>query len=170
MMNKYVVLFQFGPVQDFIHTARRTDDYWAGSFLLSYTTARIICELKKQKGRIVFPNPENNALVEVEAVCKNNFNNEEALQPSLPNRVAATIEEEGHSQLKERLNRIKADVLKKIVACFEKVEKSLTGRSLVAEKQVEDLFEFFYFITFQYRLNNWTIFICLNNTLLFNII
>ena len=144
MMNKYVVLFQFGPVQDFIHTARRTDDYWAGSFLLSYTTARIICELKKQKGRIVFPNPENNALVEVEAVCKNNFNNEEALQPSLPNRVAATIEEEGHSQLKERLNRIKADVLKKIVACFEKVEKSLTGRSLVAEKQVEDLFEFFY--------------------------
>ena len=142
MMNKYVVLFQFGPVQDFIHTARRTDDYWAGSFLLSYTAAQIICELKKQKSKIVFPNPGDNALVK--AVCENDFNNQEALQPSLPNRVAAIIEEDGHSQLKERLNRIKNDVLKKLVARFEKVEKSLTGRSMVAKKQVEDLFEFFY--------------------------
>lgn len=141
-MKKYLVLFQFGPVQDFIHTARRTDDYWAGSFLLSYTTAQIICELKKQKSKIVFPNPGDNALVK--AVCENNFNNQEALQPSLPNRVAAIIEEDGHSRLKERLNRIKDDVLKKLVACFEEVEKSLTGKSLVAKKQVEDLFEFFY--------------------------
>ncbi|RLC24981.1 MAG: hypothetical protein DRH21_04625, partial [Deltaproteobacteria bacterium] len=141
-MKKYLVLFQFGPVQDFIHTARRTDDYWAGSFLLSYTTAQIVCELKKQKSKIVFPNPGDNALVK--AVCENDFNNQEALQPSLPNRVAAIIEEEGHSQLKERLNRIKDDVLKKLVAHFEKVEKSLTGRSLVAKKQVKDLFEFFY--------------------------
>lgn len=142
MINKYVVLFQFGPVQDFIHTARRTDDYWAGSFLLSYTTAQIICALKKQKSKIVFPNPGDNALVK--AVCENDFNNQEALQPSLPNRVAAIIEEDGYSRLKERLNRIKDDVLKKLVDCFEKVEKSLTGRSLVAKKQVEDLFEFFY--------------------------
>ena len=141
-MNKYVVLFQFGPVQDFIHTARRTDDYWAGSFLLSYTTAQIVCELKKQKSKIVFPNPGDNALVK--AVCENDFNNQEALQPSLPNRVAAIVEEEGHSRLKERLKRIKDDVLKKLVACFEEVEKSLTGKSLVAKKQVEDLFEFFY--------------------------
>ncbi|MFH1930164.1 MAG: type III-B CRISPR-associated protein Cas10/Cmr2 [Pseudomonadota bacterium] len=151
MKKKYLVLFQFGPVQDFIHTARRTDDYWAGSFLLSYTTAQIICELKKQKSKIVFPNPGDNALVK--AVCENNFNNEEALQPSLneealqpslPNRVAAIIEEEEHSQLKERLNELRGDVVKKIVSRFEEVEKSLTGRSLVAKKQVEDLFEFFY--------------------------
>lgn len=35
-MGKWMALFQIGPVQDFIQTARKVQDYWSGSYLLSY--------------------------------------------------------------------------------------------------------------------------------------
>ncbi len=47
--------FTLGPVQGFVAEARRTRDFWAGSFLLSYLTA---CAMKKTKdldGKIISP-------------------------------------------------------------------------------------------------------------------
>ncbi|WP_339232645.1 type III-B CRISPR-associated protein Cas10/Cmr2 [Geobacillus sp. FSL W8-0032] len=36
MTNRYIVLFTVGPVQSFIASARKTEDFWSGSYILSH--------------------------------------------------------------------------------------------------------------------------------------
>lgn len=52
-MPKYMALFQIGPVQEFIRAARKTQDYWASSFLLSYLNCHAIDAFGS--GDVVFP-------------------------------------------------------------------------------------------------------------------
>ena len=47
--------FSLGPVQAFVAQARRTRDFWAGSFLLSYFSAVAMRSVQNQAGNIVFP-------------------------------------------------------------------------------------------------------------------
>lgn len=48
--------FTLGPVQGFVAQARRTRDFWAGSFLLSYLTGHaMLAVLNNEGGEIVFP-------------------------------------------------------------------------------------------------------------------
>lgn len=61
MENTKKITFNFtlGPVQGFVAQARKTRDYWAGSFLLSWLSAVAMIEVEKQGGEIVFPTMEN---------------------------------------------------------------------------------------------------------------
>ncbi len=47
--------FTLGPVQSFVAQARRTRDFWAGSFLLSYLSAVAMKAVQKQDGEVLFP-------------------------------------------------------------------------------------------------------------------
>ncbi len=49
--------FTMGPVQGFVAQARRTRDFWAGSFLLSWLVGVAMAEVKRQQGEINFPVP-----------------------------------------------------------------------------------------------------------------
>lgn len=49
--------FTLGPVQTFVAQARRTRDFWAGSFLLSTLAAVAMRETEEQGGEIAFPLP-----------------------------------------------------------------------------------------------------------------
>lgn len=55
-MNQYFH-FTIGPVQGFVAQARRTRDYWAGSFLLSWLAGVAMASIRHQGGQIVFPTP-----------------------------------------------------------------------------------------------------------------
>jgi len=48
-------LYTIGPVQSFIATARKTQDLWAGSFLLSYLVHIGLECAAKSGGRVIFP-------------------------------------------------------------------------------------------------------------------
>lgn len=50
--------FTLGPVQGFVAQARRTRDFWAGSFLLSWLSSIAMLAVREQGGRIVFPEPD----------------------------------------------------------------------------------------------------------------
>ncbi|AJQ93185.1 type III-B CRISPR-associated protein Cas10/Cmr2 [Gynuella sunshinyii] len=55
--------FTIGPVQGFVAQARRTQDFWAGSFLLSWLSGIAICQVQAQIektgcGEILFPKPD----------------------------------------------------------------------------------------------------------------
>lgn len=52
-MSEYMSIFQIGPVQEFIQTARKTQDYWSGSFLLSFLNARAISKFGDEN--VIFP-------------------------------------------------------------------------------------------------------------------
>lgn len=51
--------FTLGPVQGFVAQARRTRDFWAGSFLLSWLSGVAIAEIQRQGGEVKFPIPSS---------------------------------------------------------------------------------------------------------------
>lgn len=54
--------FTLGPVQGFVAQARRTRDFWAGSFLLSWLAGVAMVAVRQQGGTIDFPKPPDNYL------------------------------------------------------------------------------------------------------------
>jgi CRISPR-associated protein Cmr2 len=54
--------FTLGPVQGFVSQARRTRDFWAGSFLLSWLAGAAMQAVIQQGGKINFPSPNDNYL------------------------------------------------------------------------------------------------------------
>ncbi len=60
------LLFTIGPVQEFISTARKTSDLWAGSYILSYLIYKAIEVILEKLGpdNIIYPNLLRNPLVD----------------------------------------------------------------------------------------------------------
>ena len=55
---RYLTLFTIGPVQGFIAQARKLQDLYAGSFLLSYLAKQTMAKAQKLGADILFPDPE----------------------------------------------------------------------------------------------------------------
>lgn len=64
--------FTLGPVQSFVAQARRTRDFWAGSFLLSWLSAVAMQAVIKQGGQIIFPRVDTDYLNWLENQGKGN--------------------------------------------------------------------------------------------------
>lgn len=80
-----------GPVQGFVAQARRTRDFWAGSFLLSWLAGVAMVAVKKQQGEINFPLPEESYLSWLQG---EGTPGTEPTQGSIPNRfkaISATV-------------------------------------------------------------------------------
>ena len=54
---EYLTLFTIGPVQSFIAKARKLQDLYAGSFLLSYLSKQTMLKAQEKGADILFPNP-----------------------------------------------------------------------------------------------------------------
>ena len=74
--------FTLGPVQSFVAQARRTRDFWAGSFLLSWLSAVAMQAVIKQDGEIIFPTVDNDYL----AWLENKGQRKAPSQGCVPNR------------------------------------------------------------------------------------
>lgn len=61
--QQHYLHFTLGPVQGFVSQARRTRDFWAGSFLLSWLTAHAIKAVQAAGGTIVMPAVDGDALL-----------------------------------------------------------------------------------------------------------
>ena len=57
----YRLEFHLGPVQKFIGEARRTRDYWAGSFLLSWLVGQAMVSVLDNGGKILLPQIDHGA-------------------------------------------------------------------------------------------------------------
>ena len=74
-MTRYLLLFALGPVQGFIAQARKTQDFYAGSYILSHLCRISLLRAEELGAEVVFPNPQlqglpNRFLVEVPAEDK----------------------------------------------------------------------------------------------------
>lgn len=78
--------FTLGPVQGFVAQARRTRDFWAGSFLLSWLSGVAMCEVKRQGGKITFPIPADGYL---DWITGSKTQGEPPRQGGIPNRFKA---------------------------------------------------------------------------------
>ncbi|MDO4896848.1 MAG: type III-B CRISPR-associated protein Cas10/Cmr2 [Moraxella sp.] len=81
--------FTLGPVQGFVAQARRTRDFWAGSFLLSWLAGVAIQAVKVQGGQVKFPIPDDNFLQAIATGQATTL----PRQGGIPNRFMADITE-----------------------------------------------------------------------------
>lgn len=81
--------FTIGPVQGFVAQARRTKDFWAGSFLLSYLSGVAMIATKKRGGKILFPLPDDEYLGWIEG----KGSGKPPRQGNIPNRFKAEVED-----------------------------------------------------------------------------
>ncbi|MBK6900380.1 MAG: type III-B CRISPR-associated protein Cas10/Cmr2 [bacterium] len=77
--------FTLGPVQSFVAQARRTRDFWAGSFILSWLSAVAMRAVEKQGGTIRFPEPDKDFMAALEGGVAG------PKQGNVPNRFKAEV-------------------------------------------------------------------------------
>lgn len=85
-MAKQHFHFTLGPVQGFVAQARRTRDFWAGSFLLSWLSGVAMAEIRRQGGEIDFPSPAEGYL---DWITTGDGPTEAPRQGGIPNRFKA---------------------------------------------------------------------------------
>ncbi|MEF3191400.1 MAG: type III-B CRISPR-associated protein Cas10/Cmr2 [Campylobacterales bacterium] len=83
-MSRYLH-FTLGPVQGFVWQARRTRDFWAGSFLLSYLSGIAMFATRKRGGEIIFPVPQQQFLDAIE------LGSGQPTHGDVPNRFKAEV-------------------------------------------------------------------------------
>ncbi len=137
--------FTLGPVQSFVAQARRTRDFWAGSFLLSYLSAIAIKAVEKQGGTLIFPTVEENYLAWLEKTGKGS----PPQQGCIPNRFkggTAKIREGFEPELIEKSIKQAWQGLaqkvweKDLKQCGEKTKE-------IWDRQVNDFWEMSWVIT-----------------------
>lgn len=108
--NKALLLFQLGPVQEFIAQAANPEDLWAGSYVLSRLMLAGLDKALEHKAELIFPNLSDGtvraAMTGVDKI------------PTIPNRflaevdaeMAETVAEEVKKAVKARLDRYVQEV------------------------------------------------------------
>lgn len=86
MADQYFHL-TIGPVQAFVAQARRTRDFWAGSFILSFLSSVAMVAVRQQEGDIEFPLPDEDYLSWLKGDAEGGV--ARPLQGSVPNRFKA---------------------------------------------------------------------------------
>lgn len=96
-MSRYLFIFTIGPVQSFIGQARKTQDLYAGSFLLSYIIDSAMKELENKVNNCEFIFPHKDI-------------------KSKPNRFIAEIESDDVEKVGKELKCFVTDILESICA------------------------------------------------------
>lgn len=82
--------FTIGPVQGFVAQARRTRDFWAGSFILSWLAAVAMKAAEKQGGEILFPKPDKDFMEALEGLA--GADGAKPQQGTVPNRFMVSLD------------------------------------------------------------------------------
>ncbi len=86
--------FTLGPVQGFVAQARRIQDFWAGSFLLSWLSAVAMRSVEAQGGEIEFPAYDENYMAWIGTASLTSTSSVSGVAPrqgGVPNRFMACI-------------------------------------------------------------------------------
>ncbi|GEM_PF-192208 len=158
------LLFQLGPVQDFIQQARSTRDLWSGSYLLSWLMAHAMKAVTDQVGpdAVIFPSLRGQPIFDLlhrselydrssfkgrgereESLWRRlGFESEEGkrllLTPTLPNRFLALVPEGSGEDLAKRAEEAVREELRRIAdACWRWLESQRDGLA-AAEKSLAE--------------------------------
>lgn len=154
MFTEKTLHFSLGPVQGFVAQARRTRDFWAGSFLLSYLSAIAIDYIMANGGEIIFPTVIDNEgeldpLLLAIAKAKGN---KQIINPpkfgSIPNRFQAKIPADFNPQgCSEAIVGAWLDIADKV---YEKYIKTLANHGndtyTIWTRQVENFWDIVWII------------------------
>ncbi|HWP91854.1 MAG TPA: type III-B CRISPR-associated protein Cas10/Cmr2 [Thermodesulfobacteriota bacterium] len=165
--NLSFLLFSLGPVQEFIATARKTQDLWMGSYILSYLSWWAMKAVVEEFGPdvIVFPDLYEQPLVDQWLASKiylEQPNINRLSTPTLPNRFLAILPQmkEGKYQPSEIAQRTKESVISAWKEIAETVKKGLETKlgcknqvwDKIWERQIGDFIET-YWVAYDWKPN-----------------
>lgn len=170
MADMNTLHFSIGPVQGFVAQARRTRDFWAGSFLLSYLSAVAINYITNNNGEIVFPTViENKEILDPLLLAINKCRKDDPPKfGSIPNRFQAKIPD--NFDIQKCCDAIKDAWLNIANKVYEKYIKDIEGLGNdtfnIWQRQVENFWDIVWVIgeepyLLDYR-KNWRSFIPTN--------
>lgn len=148
--------FTLGPVQGFVAQARRTRDFWAGSFILSWLSAIAMRAVQKQGGTIVFPKPDTGFMKALTNGGKG------PKQGNIPNRFKAEVHDGFKPETVEKT--VKLAWLKLAEWVFEQDLKNVSNTNTreIWDRQVNNFWEISWALTDDPndssiidRLKNW---------------
>ncbi|NLC10650.1 MAG: hypothetical protein GX767_00165, partial [Firmicutes bacterium] len=117
-MSQNLFLFTVGPVQSFIANARKTQDLYAGSFILSYLCRTGMEKVREFTDEIILPDPTN---------------------VYVPNRFLAVINETDHIKLRQIGESVETAVRQKFIEMGEIILQRLgiPGKPQGFKEQIE---------------------------------
>lgn len=149
--NPAFLLFTIGPVQAFISAARRTQDLWAGSYLLSYLNWIAIEVIAEEIGpdAVIFPSllgqPLCDRWLHGKGILTQPPKPEDLILPSLPNRFLAIVPADRGAELakqaSEKMRSQWREITQAVRADLAKILGSTPNWSQTWERQTENLFE-----------------------------
>jgi CRISPR-associated protein Cmr2 len=149
--NPAFLLFTISPVQAFISAARRTQDLWAGSYLLSYLNWVAIQVIAEEIGpdAVVFPNLSGQPLCDrwlhQQGILAKAPELEDLILPSLPNRFLAIVPAElGESLARKATEKMRQQwrtITQKVRQDLDSLFAKPPAWSKIWERQTENLFE-----------------------------
>ncbi|MCX8082699.1 MAG: type III-B CRISPR-associated protein Cas10/Cmr2 [bacterium] len=136
--------FSFGPVQSFILTSKRTEDYWMGSYIISYLTSKAIEVIIDNAGpeHIILPNIKNQPLIdrflkntyEIK-IANDNFMRNISI-PSLSNIIFAILP---HNQAETIAKSMQETIKTSFYEIAKKIKDSETFRDKFSDSEVEKI-------------------------------
>ncbi|GBC78121.1 hypothetical protein HRbin08_01607 [bacterium HR08] len=149
------LLFALGPVQSFIATARKTQDLWAGSYLLSFLSWQAMKVVAEAWGpdSIIFPDLCGQPFVDLwlreeKGLKLTEEPSMEALSsPTLPNRFLAILPTDEAAQIAQRVVENVQDVFKNICFTVKRRVEQVAGITpddewnRIWQRQVENFLE-----------------------------
>ncbi|MEW6042460.1 MAG: type III-B CRISPR-associated protein Cas10/Cmr2, partial [Elusimicrobiota bacterium] len=127
-----LLLFSIGPIQDFIATARKTQDLWSGSYMLSYISWLAMKNISEESGpdSIIFPDLINQPFCNLWLREKGlgfieEPRKDELSCPTLPNRVLAILPRDSAEDIANKAEELVKSTFKEI--CFA-VKEGLEDR------------------------------------------
>lgn len=134
--NNSLFLFTIGPVQSFISQARKTQDFYMGSFMLSYFTFIAMKEVIEKYGptSIIYPDLYKQPLMDWYLKNKGSelkkFNPDDILLPTIPNRFVAII---GTTD-KNKIEELAKNMVRKIEDEFKNAKEKILEELKIDKK------------------------------------
>ncbi|MYB92481.1 MAG: type III-B CRISPR-associated protein Cas10/Cmr2 [Gammaproteobacteria bacterium] len=148
-MTENLILFTITPVQKFITTARKTEDLWLGSYILSHLNATAIQQIYDKKGiKVIYPSIGDDSPFGA-------WRKTDITLPSFPNLFLAMSEELSIEELTQTMQYVEA-----AVQCeFEKIARhaveffvnvvgkkkwNSTGADDIFKRQIKNFFQLYW--------------------------
>lgn len=151
-MTENLILFTITPVQKFITTARKTEDLWLGSYILSHLNATAIQQIYAKKGiKVIYPSIGDDSPFDA-------WRKTDITLPSFPNLFLAMSEELSIEELTQTMQYVEA-----AVQCeFEKIARhaveffvnvvgkkkwNSTGADDIFKRQIKNFFQLYWVVS-----------------------
>ena len=146
--QRLMCMFSLGPVQSFIAAARKTEDLWVGSYILSYLVAQAIDKVRGDDVELIYP-----AIGDQSPFAF--WKQQDFKIPSFPNLFLAIGNEVSHDELLKRAKKAEKSVKTEFRRMAECVVDEAFGKDTwrwtyvgpMLERQTSDFLNVYWVIT-----------------------